>query len=172
MTGGARDELELFGYVKGMYAGLCLPSFVSPRSALKFDLKIFQHHWLLCLSLQNLHQSHPWIKDIAVKENSKCKQKILREGIMKQLILLQTELWIDAGLLAWPGLVYTCVGLRRLALNWSRSNLYTSQPKCTQGLAKRSRKHTQVFNLRVHSSPFGQGFIENCREFRNKSMIR
>ena len=33
-----------------------------------------------------------------------------------------------------------------------------SQRKCTQALAKRSRKLTQVFNLRQLASPFGQGF--------------
>ena len=32
-----------------------------------------------------------------------------------------------------------------------------SQRKCTQVLAKRDRKYTQVFNLRLLATPFGQG---------------
>ena len=44
---------------------------------------------------------------------------------------------------------------------WSRpkwAQVISSQRKCTQALAKRSRKLTQVFNLRQLASPFGQGF--------------
>lgn len=67
---------------------LRLPSFVAPHSALKCDLKIFQHHWLLCLLPQNLHRSHPWIQDIAEnKKTVKASKKALREWNMKGLIL-------------------------------------------------------------------------------------
>ena len=39
-----------------------------------------------------------------------------------------------------------------------------SQRKCTQGLTKRSRKQTQVFNLRLLVSPFGQGLKLPCAD--------
>ena len=58
----------------------------------------------------------------------------------------------------WPNgekLASTCVQI------WSRpkwAQVIASQRKCTQALAKRSHKLTQVFNLRQLASPFGQGF--------------
>ena len=58
----------------------------------------------------------------------------------------------------WPNgekLALTCVQI------WFRpkwAQVIASQRKCTQALAKRSRKLTQVFNLRQLASPFGQGF--------------
>ena len=48
---------------------------------------------------------------------------------------------------------------------WSRpkwTQVITSQRKCTQALAKRSRELTQVFNLRQLASPFGQGSRVLC----------
>lgn len=78
---------KFVNFTRQQAAVLRLPSFVAPHLALKCDLKIFQHHWLPCLLLQNLHRSHPWIQDIAGKENSKSKQKTSREGIMTWLIL-------------------------------------------------------------------------------------
>ena len=49
----------------------------------------------------------------------------------------------------------TCVDLRA---NLISTKVSASQPKCTQAPAKRSRKLTQVFNLRRQlASPFGQG---------------
>ena len=45
---------------------------------------------------------------------------------------------------------------------WSRpkwAQVIVSQRKCMQALAERSRKLTQVFNLRLLATPFGQGFI-------------
>ena len=71
--------------------------------------------------------------------------------------------------LTWVGwsngekLASTCVQI------WSRpkwAQVIASQRKCTQALAKRSRKLTQVFNLRQLASPFGQGFTR-WREDRN-----
>ena len=62
----------------------------------------------------------------------------------------------------WPNgekLASTCVQI------WSRqkwAQVIASQRKCTQALAKRSRKLTQVFNLRQLASPFGQGF--SCKK--------
>ena len=38
-----------------------------------------------------------------------------------------------------------------------------SQGKCTQGLAKRSRKKTQVFNLPLLAIPFDRGLRVNAR---------
>ena len=49
----------------------------------------------------------------------------------------------------------TCVNLRA---NLISTNVSASQRKCTQALAKRSLKLTQVFSLRQLASPFGQGF--------------
>ena len=51
---------------------------------------------------------------------------------------------------------------------WSRpkwAQVIASQRKCTQVLAKRSRKWTQVFNLRLLATPFDQGFrlLSTCR---------
>ena len=57
----------------------------------------------------------------------------------------------------WPNgekLALTCVQI------WSRpkwAQVIASQRKCTQALAKRSRKLTQVFNLRLLATPFDQG---------------
>ena len=39
-----------------------------------------------------------------------------------------------------------------------KNSFVRGQRKCTQALAKRSRKLTQVFNLRQLASPFAQGF--------------
>ena len=43
------------------------------------------------------------------------------------------------------------------------AQVIASQRKCTQGLAKRSRKQTQVFNLRLLASPFGQRLKVLCQ---------
>ena len=64
----------------------------------------------------------------------------------------------------------------RLTLNWvgwpngekiacqskrKSSQVIASLRKCTQALAKRSRKYTQVFNLRLLATPFVEGFMNN-----------
>ena len=78
LNDGAIRKLRLDNFNRQQPVVLRLPSFAAPHSAPKCDLKIFQHHWLLCLLPQNLHRSHPWTKDIAGKQNSKSKQKSIK----------------------------------------------------------------------------------------------
>ena len=49
----------------------------------------------------------------------------------------------------------TCFDLRA---NLISTKVRASNRKSTQALAKRSRKYTQVFNLRLLATPFDQGF--------------
>ena len=58
----------------------------------------------------------------------------------------------------WPNGKKTCVDLLANLISTKVSQVIASQRKCTQALAKRSRKLTQAFNLRLLESPFGQGF--------------
>ena len=59
-------------------------------------------------------------------------------------------------LVGWPNgekLASTCVQI------WSSTKVSAShRRRCTQALAKRSRRLTQVFKLHQLASPFGQGF--------------
>ena len=51
---------------------------------------------------------------------------------------------------------------------WSQPKwvqVIASQRRCTQALAKQSRKLTQVFNLRLLGTPFGQGFTDHVDEY-------
>ena len=90
---------------------------------------------------------------------SRKKKDILRQTI---LYFIANNRLMDVTQLAltWVGwaigekLALTCVQI------WSRTKwaqVIASQRKCSQALAKRSRKLTQVFNLRQLASPFGQG---------------
>ena len=108
------------------------------------------------------------------------KQDILRRP---SSILLANNRLMDVTQLAltwvgWPNgekLASTCVQI------WSRpkwTQVIASQRKCTQALTKRSRKLTQVFNLRQLASPFDQGFkatkpstSASCSVYRSSSVL-
>ena len=60
-----------------------------------------------------------------------------------------------------------------MSANLISTKVSTSHRKCTQALAKRSRKLTQVFNLRQLASPFGQGLrIVNSWALEQKKGLR
>ena len=52
----------------------------------------------------------------------------------------------------------TCFDLRTNLISTKVSASHRKSTQVLQGLAKQSRKYTQVFNMRLLASPFGQGF--------------
>ena len=108
----------------------------------------------------NLRTDLRWVVKQARKFTCKCTQvlkKICVNAALRFNIWSKQENvhWLALGGQAAKNLRWLGANLTPTKLNASLQ-VIASQGTCTQGLAKRKHKYTQVWNLRLPASPFGQ----------------